>query len=178
MTLTVWIAVGALAVVLALTAVVWLGLRPAAPDRVARHRPAEPTRSPKVTMYSRVGVDAIRTVVEQFYRRVLYDPQVSVYFRDLTEDGITRLKRHQALLFGQLLGGPVHYSLDVLDTCHQRLRISPEAYAIVVGHLLAVLYGLDVPSDVIKHLCGALEDVRPLITVSSPHRAIPTLEGP
>jgi hemoglobin len=107
------------------------------------------------------GVDGVRAVVEQFYRAVLHDPTLAGYF-----DGVDlpRLKRHQALLISQLLGGPVHYQdLTALQQCHAYLDVSPEAYWRVVGHLMGVLIRVGVPRDVRQWLLNKLHEVEPLI---------------
>lgn len=117
-----------------------------------------------VTMYERVGVERLRVIVEQFYRRVLADPRVAHYFDGLVpEEGLARLKRHQALVLGQALGGPVAVDLSMLRAWHAHLSIDGEAYAIVGAHLRAVLYGMDTPTDIVRRFDQVIEDVRPLI---------------
>jgi hemoglobin len=156
------------AAIVALTTGTLTSPPPQSIDAPTSHRktrkPMDQIERPVRSMYEQVGVPAIRVAVEQFYRRVLNDPACAGYFQHLTTDGLDRVRRHQALLIGQVLGGPVHFhDLGVLATVHQHLHITNDAYAVVVGHLLAVLYGLNVPSDIIKHLAGALEDVRGLV---------------
>jgi hemoglobin len=122
--------------------------------------------SPTTSMYDRLGVPNIRTAVDQFYNRVLGDPECVDYFEHLDLEGRASLKRHQALLIGQLLGGPVHYVMDDLRQAHRTFVITNDAYARIVMHLLAVLYTLHVPSDIVVHLQTKLEEARPLIVTT------------
>lgn len=134
----------------------------------ARHVDGVSTMSSPDSMYVRLGVRTIRVAVEQFYRRVLADSRTSVFFENLTPDGLERLKRHQVMLISQVLGGPVQYTdMAVLTECHRSLRIGDDTYAFVVAHMYATLCSLQAPPDIIKHLLVTLEDVRPLIAVSS-----------
>lgn len=147
-----------------LIAAAWRLLAPhdeRAGERLAGPAAAEqnPARE-RETMYERVGAGNIRAAVDQFYHRILGDPRLAHHF-----DGVDlgRLRRHQALLIGQILGGPVHFELHQLAIAHRRLRIDHGTYWITVGHLLAVLTGLGVPRDVVLHLCAALYDAQDLI---------------
>ena len=49
------------------------------------------------------GGPAVSAVVNDFYERVLGDPQLVPYFEGVD---MARLKRHQVLLVTQVLGGP------------------------------------------------------------------------
>ena len=58
-----------------------------------------------MSLYERLGQDqGIRTAVDEFYQRVLADPELTPYF-----DGVDmgRLRGHQAKLLVQVTGGPV-----------------------------------------------------------------------
>ena len=168
--------IGGLLGLLLLLVVVLMGLRsraaaPTVPPVVikppAAHRPRPAGTGP--SMYEQLGVSRIRAAVEQFYRRVLTDPAVADYFVDLSDADLVRLKRHQAQVISQILGGPVRYDLAALAEAHRHLHVTNDAYARVVSHLLAVLYHLNVSSDAIKTLSGALEDVRSMIVNETVH---------
>jgi hemoglobin len=133
-------------------------------------KPEEPTE-PRPTarqreMYDRVGVDAIRTAVDQFYNRVLADPQLSKYFERLGEADIRSLRAHQARFVGQLLGGPIVCTEARLRGSHARLGITNDDYWLTVAHLLAVLTALRVDDDIVKHVSGHLIDARQLIVTT------------
>ena len=112
------------------------------------------------TPYDLVGRDAIATAVEQFYSMVCADPVLQEFFADAD---MTALKRHQAQFIGQLWGGPVYCSLERLAEVHQRLRISPEQYWRVAGHLMVTLTRLSVPDWICLFTLARLYQARTLI---------------
>lgn len=99
------------------------------------------------------GADAVAAAVEEFYGRVLGDPALAPHF-----DGIAvpRLKAHQRAFIGAALGGPAAYEGRSMGEAHAGLGVSPEAFALVVGHLVATLEHLGVPADTIGRIGGAL----------------------
>jgi hemoglobin len=92
------------------------------------------------------GGPAVSAVVSDFYERVLGDSQLAPYF-----DGVdmTRLKRHQALLVTQVLGGPANYDGRALSEAHAGLGIDQDDFNAVVGHLAAAMKDAGVPDDII-----------------------------
>lgn len=151
---------------------IWLLLSPpnpagSQPRHAAGETPPAPA-GPQRSMYERLGAGGIRAAVDQFYHRALGDPMLAPYFGDLTPEGLSRLHRHQALLIGQVLGGPKTFELHELAIAHRRLHITPDAYWRTVGHLAAVLAGLDVDKDIVMHLLDALFDMQELIVTDGP----------
>jgi hemoglobin len=113
------------------------------------------------TDYERVGgADAVTTVVQLFYERVLADPELAGYF---TGVDIPRLKRHQVLLISQVLGGPAEYDGRDLRDAHAGMSITSDHYARVFGHLVAVLHDAGVEAEIIgrveTELAGAERDI-------------------
>lgn len=99
-----------------------------------------------VTMYERVGGGpAIQETVERFYRRLLEDPDLVAYF----PPDLTALKRHQAALLTQVLGGPSAYEGRDLAFAHAGLNISGEHFRKVVFYLVGTLWELGAPMDVV-----------------------------
>jgi hemoglobin len=82
------------------------------------------------------GATAVREAVDRFYARVLADPDLVGYF-----DGVdlAQLKRHQALLLTELLGGPAGYRGRDLATAHAKLAITEAHFTKVGAHLLGAL---------------------------------------
>ncbi len=107
-----------------------------------------------------VGADAVHAAVDQFYSKILNDPELSPYFEDID---LTALKRHQAAFIGQLWGGPVVYDLGTLARVHQPLQISPEKYWRVAGHLMVTLDHLSIPDWIILFTLSRLFQARTLI---------------
>jgi hemoglobin len=103
------------------------------------------------------GGPAIRAVVDRFYERVVGDPRLTSFF-----DGVDMpaLKRHQALLVSQVMGGPAEYDGRTLKDSHAGLNIGNDDFDAVVDHLVATLNEFHVPSDIITRVGAALGDSR------------------
>lgn len=101
------------------------------------------------------GGPAVSAVVDRFYELVLADPELSPFFTDVEMSG---LKRHQALLISQVLGGPAEYDGRDLRSAHDDLPISRADFGRVVGHLVTALQGAGVDSEVIARVGATLAD--------------------
>jgi hemoglobin len=107
-----------------------------------------------MSIYATLGEEVgIRTAVDDFYQRLLADPQLKAYF-----DGVdmTRLRAHQTKLLVQVTGGPVQYDGRDLATAHRPLGITPEDFDRVVGHLAATLTDLGASPEIIGDIAAAL----------------------
>jgi hemoglobin len=107
-----------------------------------------------MSIYDRLGREqGIRTAVDDFYERVVGDPELKPYF-----DGIDmgRLRGHQAKLLVQVTGGPVEYDGRELAVAHRDLGITSEDFDRVVGHLVDTLTDLGVAQDDIAAVGAAL----------------------
>jgi hemoglobin len=120
-----------------------------------------------MSLYQRLGQEAgIGTAVDDFYVRVVGDPQLAPYF-----DGVDlpRLRRHQTALLVQVTGGPVEYSGRDLAEGHSGLDITPSAFDRVVAHLVATLTDLGVPAEDIAAVGEALTAHRDdIVTAAEP----------
>jgi hemoglobin len=106
------------------------------------------------TDYERVGgAEPIRHVVERFYQLVLGDPALAGYFGGVD---MARLKRHQALLIAQVLGGPAEYDGRELVDAHRGKGITKTDFDRVVVHLATALAEAGVPIDIIDRVHDAL----------------------
>lgn len=116
------------------------------------------------TLYDVVGgTDALKLAVDQFYERVVADPQLAHYFEGRD---VRRLKRHQVLLLSQVLGGPAEYTGRQLGEAHARLGITATEYDRVVEHLVGTLRGLDVHDSVVTAVQGVVAGVKPDIATA------------
>ncbi len=109
------------------------------------------------------GGPAVSAVVDDFYKRVLADPRLVPYF-----DGVDlpRLKRHQALLVTQVLGGPQNYDGRSLAEAHASMAINYDEFLAVLGHLAAALAAAGVPDDIIARAGAAVAATEPDIVKS------------
>ena len=107
-----------------------------------------------MSLYERLGQEVgIRTAVDDFYERVVSDPQLAHYFEGID---LRTLRGHQAALLVQVTGGPVGYSGRELAAGHAGLDITPEDFDRVVGHLVATLTHLGVGEEDIGAVGAAL----------------------
>lgn len=106
------------------------------------------------------GGPAVKAVVEDFYARVLRDPQLKRFF---TGVDLHRLKRHQALLVTKVLGGPDGYTGRSLRDAHNGLGITAANFARVLGHLGAALQQAGVPEAIIARAAAAVRETKPEI---------------
>ena len=109
------------------------------------------------------GGPAVKAVVDDFYRRVLGDPQLMPYFEGID---MTPLKRHQALLVGNVLGGGPDYDGRPLSAAHAGLGITDADFDRVVTHLAAALTDAGVPDGIIDRAGAAVLATRPDIVES------------
>lgn len=122
-----------------------------------------------MSIYEQLGQEVgIRTAVDEFYTRVIGDPQLKPYF-----DGVNmgQLRLHQTKLLSQVTGGPVEYEGRDLAAAHAGLAITPEDFDRVVGHLAATLTDMDVEQSTIAQIGSALSAHRDDI-VSGPSPAV------
>jgi hemoglobin len=120
-----------------------------------------------MSLFERLGQEAgIRTAVDDFYVRVVADPQLAPYFEGID---LPRLRRHQTALLSQVTGGPVEYSGRDLAAGHAGLGITPEDFDRVVGHLVATLTALGVSAEDIGAVGEALTAHRDdIVTATEP----------
>ena len=107
-----------------------------------------------MSLYERLGQGVgIRTAVDEFYRRVVADPQLAPFFEGID---LPQLRRHQAALLVQVTGGPVEYSGRELAEGHAGLGITAADFDRVVGHLVDTLTELGVGAEDIGAVGAAL----------------------
>lgn len=107
-----------------------------------------------MSIYDHIGGAAsVAAAVDDFYARVMADPDLSGYFDDVD---VNRLKGHQRSFIAAAIGGPEVYDGHPMAEAHADLKITPEAFAKVVDHLVATLSGLGVDEETITAIGGKL----------------------
>jgi hemoglobin len=109
------------------------------------------------------GGPAVSAVVNDFYERVLGDPQLAPYFEGVD---MPRLKRHQVLLVTQVLGGPKNYDGRSLEEAHEGLGIDHDDFAAVAGHLTGAMRDAGVPDDIVLRAIAVVAASEPDIVES------------
>jgi hemoglobin len=107
-----------------------------------------------VTLYDQLGGEAaVSAAVQRFYVRVLADPLLAPFFKDVN---IARLRSHQFAFLSQALGGPQTYSGLEMAQAHALLSIEQRHFDAVAGHLVETLRELAVPPNLIEQVVAAV----------------------
>ena len=107
-----------------------------------------------MSLYDQLGRESgISKAVDEFYDRVLADPELSHYFADSDVD---KVRKHQVALLSSVSGGPQQYTGRALDVVHRGRGITHEHFDRVVGHLAGTLDDLGVASELRDQVTGVL----------------------
>jgi hemoglobin len=118
------------------------------------------------TIYDAIGgAPAVAAAVDDFYVRVLGDPQLAPFFTDVD---LTQLKAHQRSFIAAAVGGSELYAGRNMAVAHAGLDISDDEFDAVVGHLVDTLAGLGVPEATIDQIGAALAPLRTEIVTAPP----------
>ncbi|MDS0298453.1 group 1 truncated hemoglobin [Halogeometricum sp. S1BR25-6] len=110
------------------------------------------------TLYHRLGGrDAIASVVDVFYDRVLADDRLEPYFEDVD---MTKQRAHQTQFIAAMAGGPGEYDGGEMEEVHEGMGIDHEAYDAIEEHLDAALAEHDVPAAERADVEAAIESFR------------------
>jgi hemoglobin len=108
----------------------------------------------EVSIYDTIGGEpALTAVVDDFYQRVLADPELAGFF---TGTSMTRLKARQVEFFAAALGGPQEYAGATMRQAHQGRGIRQAHFDLVAGHLVASLGAAGVPQETIGRIVAAI----------------------
>ena len=99
------------------------------------------------------GEDALIAVVDDFYDRVLADPQLAPFFAGTSMKG---LKGKQVEFFAAALGGPHVYQGQPMRQAHQGRGITQADFDKVAYHLTSSLTTAGVPGDLVTQILGAI----------------------
>ena len=106
------------------------------------------------SLYEIVGGEAaLSPVVDDFYDRVLADPELRGFF---VGTNMTRLKGRQVEFFAAALGGPVPYSGASMRDAHRGRAIAQRHFDLVAGHLVASLAAAGVPDATVTQIVAAV----------------------
>ncbi|MGH3168789.1 MAG: group I truncated hemoglobin [Trebonia sp.] len=99
------------------------------------------------------GDDALVAVVDDFYDRVLADPDLAPYFAGTR---LPALKGKQVEFFAGALGGPQVYQGQSMRQVHAGRGITQSAFDKVAYHLTSSLVTAGVPGDLVSQIIGAV----------------------
>jgi hemoglobin len=111
----------------------------------------------ETTIYESIGgLPALVAVVDDFYDRVLADPELAGFF---AETDLVRLKSLQVQFFAAALGGPQSYTGADMTTAHRGRGVGQRHFNLVAGHLVAALGAAGVPEATVTMI---IETIAPL----------------
>ena len=117
------------------------------------------------TIYEAIGGDpALAVVVDDFYDRVLADPDLRGFFAGTN---MSRLKGRQAEFFAAALGGPLPYAGASMSDVHRGRGIERRHFDLVAGHLAGALGAAGVPGQTVTEIIAAISPLASQI-VSGP----------
>ncbi len=112
------------------------------------------TDAGEVSIYESIGGEsALVAVVDDFYVRVLADPQLSGFFAGTN---MPKLKGRQVEFFAAALGGPDFYEGASMRQVHAGRGISQADFDRVAFHLTAALAAAGVPAGTIAQIAAAV----------------------
>ena len=115
------------------------------------------------------GRDAIEAVVASFYERVLADPSLMHFFKNVS---MSRLYQHQIDFFCAALGGSELYKGRNMVAAHAGMQITDAHFDAVAGHLIDTLKSMGVGQGHIDKVVGAVAPLRSqIVTVRTESRA-------
>jgi hemoglobin len=87
----------------------------------------------EATVFDRIGGhEAVESVVDEFYDRVLNDERVVHHFEGTDT---TALRAHQVQFISAVTGGPVQYTGRDMREAHRGMGITDEEFDVVAEHL-------------------------------------------
>jgi hemoglobin len=112
------------------------------------------TAAHEVSIYESIGGgSALAAVVDDFYVRVLADPQLAGFFAGVN---MQKLKGRQVQFFAAALGGPDPYRGATMRKAHADRGISQADFNKVAVHLVAALAAAGVPAETIAQIAEAI----------------------
>jgi hemoglobin len=111
-----------------------------------------------MSIYASIGgASGVSAAVDDFYRRVLDDPELAGYFAGVD---VERVKAHQRVFIAAALGGSAAYRGRPMREAHAGLRIRDADFGRVVDHLAATLTSLGVAGPTITTIAALLGPLR------------------
>lgn len=112
------------------------------------------TTAAGISLYDAIGGEpALIAVVDDFYGRVVDDPELAGFFAGTR---MNKLKGRQVEFFAAALGGPCSYTGAPMKQAHQGRGIGQEHFDLVAGHLVAALGAASVPGEIISQIVGLI----------------------
>lgn len=106
------------------------------------------------SLYDTIGGEpALVAVVDDFYDRVVKDPDLAGFFAGTN---MIKLKGRQVEFFAAALGGPCIYSGATMRQAHQGRGIGQHHFDLVAGHLVDALNAAGVSEAQVGQIVAAI----------------------
>lgn len=116
----------------------------------------------KQTLFERVGGEqAIGELINEFYDRVIADPELKPFFKKASMDKLLRMQRQ---FFSAALDGPITYTGKPLSHVHHGRGITKHHFALYVAHLLDTLRDLKISDQDVQKIIGRINTYADEIT--------------
>ena len=137
--------------------------------RKAAKKPSRARSPGSESIYQRLGGKAaIAAALEEFYSRVLADPQLKGFFVGVD---MKRLISQQRAFFTQALGGPARYRGPAMKQAHAHLPIEQKHFERVAAHLSGTLASLGVPGTLMDEVMAAVAPLAgEIVTTKKPRK--------
>ena len=123
--------------------------------------PAEPEA---ISVYRAIGGRAaLVAAVDDFYGRLLADPELSPLF---PRGAAARHRAFVVTILGEALGGPERYRGPDIAAAHRGLGISDAHFNLAAAHLYATLDGLGVPEHLADHIVGIVASLQSAVVTA------------
>ncbi|WP_224447956.1 group I truncated hemoglobin [Haloprofundus salilacus] len=103
------------------------------------------------------GLEAVESVVDDFYDRVLSDDRLVGYFEGMEMES---LRAHQVQFISSVAGGPVEYSGADMREAHAHLDIDEEAFDTVGTYLEQALRDNGVADDNVEAIMAQVVELK------------------
>ena len=111
------------------------------------------------TVFDRFGShEAVESVVDDFYDRVLDDDRIIHHFED---SDTTELRAYQVQFISTVTDGPVEYSGDDMREAHGEMNTTDEEFDAVTDHLDTALSENEVSDEAREQVIATVEELRP-----------------
>ncbi len=112
----------------------------------------------ETSIYETIGGEgAITAAVEEFYKRVMSDPDLEEFF---AETNMEVQKKHQKNFLTMALGGPKQYSGKDMRKAHASMDLKDLHFDLIKKHLTDTLNALGVPETLIQKVMDIVEPLR------------------
>ena len=113
------------------------------------------------SMFERYGGFAsVSKIVMAFYDKILDSDVAGPYFEDVD---MKALIDHQTKFVAQVMGGPVEYTKEVLQSVHAKHHIDKKAFDEVASLMKETLEDFDLETNDIKKIMGEITSHSPYI---------------